>query len=144
MKKKTIMKSFLLSLMMVMATGVEAQTMVYYSYDASGNRVTRSTTIVQTRGWDSDLEDKDKKQGSTEKIHIIQHMTEDKISVEIVGWSNDVKASFGIFNTSGVLLLKKDIVGMRTDIDLATFIPGVYILCIETGEEKDSWKIIKK
>ncbi len=49
MNVSAILKSVVLALSLMSATSANAQTMIYYSYDASGNRITRSTTVSKTR-----------------------------------------------------------------------------------------------
>ena len=49
MKKKTMMKSILLTFMMTLTVGVSAQTTWVYTYDAVGNRTQRTVTGSKAR-----------------------------------------------------------------------------------------------
>lgn len=144
MKKETIMKSMMLAFMAMSATGVNAQTMIYYTYDACGNRVSRSTTIMQTRSATMEQETISETLNPGKKVYIKQHPTIDRVIINIDGWTSETLASISIHNTSGYRRYLGSLKQAVTEIDLSTYASGNYILQVTVENKKYTWKIIKK
>lgn len=143
MKKETILKSMMLAFMMMSATGAHAQTMIYYTYDACGNRVSRSTTIMLTRSATMEQETVSETLNPVKKVYIKQHPTIDRVIINVDGWTSETVASISIYNISGYRQYQGSIKQAVTEIDLTTYAPGNYILQVTTDDNKYTWKIIK-
>lgn len=79
MNVSAILKSVVLALSLMSATSANAQTMIYYSYDASGNRITRSTTVSKTRAALETSEAIKDEVDLTNRVSITQHASIDMI-----------------------------------------------------------------
>lgn len=106
-KEKGVVRLAAVSILMMAAVNASAQTMVYYSYDASGNRVSRSTTVSKTRSADSDSKDLSEEINQANKVHIIQNPTMDMVTVEIDGWSSDTHAALIVYALSGITVVRR-------------------------------------
>ena len=125
------------------ATSANAQTKIYYSYDASGNRITRSTTVSKTRAASELSETIKDEVDLTNRVSITQHAYIDMITVKINEWDNSTPATVVIYNMSGNKLFQMSVKEQETDIDLSSYSVGYYILQVTIGENKNTWKIIK-
>lgn len=143
MKKRRLMKFALLSLAMTAVTHAKAQTTIYYSYDASGNRITRTTNIQRTRSVEPEQNTIAETFNPGRSVTVKQHTLQDKVIVNIEGWDSDTAASISIFKLSGIRLQWLSIKQATTEIDLSSYATGCYIMQITVGEYKETWKIIK-
>ena len=143
MNVSAILKSVVLALSLMSATSANAQTMIYYSYDASGNRITRSTTVSKTRAASELSETIKDEVDLTNRVSITQHASIDMITVKINEWDNCTPTTVVIYNMSGYKLFQVSVKEQETDIDLSSYSVGYYILQVTIGENKNTWKIIK-
>ena len=143
MKVTVILKSVVLAISMMSSASANAQTMIYYSYDASGNRISRSTTVSKTRAASELSETIKDEVDLTNRVSITQHASIDMITVKINEWDNSTPATVVIYNMSGNKLFQMSVKEQETDIDLSSYSVGYYILQVTIGENKNTWKIIK-
>lgn len=143
MNVSAILKSVVLALSLMSSASANAQTMIYYSYDASGNRFTRSTTVSKTRAASELSETIKYKMDLTNRVSITQHASIDMITVKINEWDNSTPTTVVIYNMSGNKLFQMSVKEQETDIDLSSYSVGYYILQVTIGENKNTWKIIK-
>lgn len=143
MKKETILKSVMVALIVMSSTVSNAQTMIYYTYDASGNRVSRGTTIMLTRSATMEQETISETLNPVKKVYIKQHPTIDRVIINIDGWTSETIASISIHNISGYRLYQSSLKQAVTEIDLPTYASGNYILQVTVDNKKYTWKIIK-
>ena len=140
MKKESMMKSSLLSLiMMVVVTGVEAQTKWKYSYDNAGNRVMRQVTTSASA-----------RQGSSattlineEKVNATSDLSRNNIKVQILCLNKTDIAEAVIYDLAGKRLLSQEIESEVSNINLRTLKRGTYILTIVLNGEMNSCKFNK-
>ena len=120
---------------------VSAQTSVTFSYDYSGNRITRQLYIgVKSRNRESEVTAVESLSGKKISIHPIP--AESKVRVEILGLTDADICIIRIYNLSGKLL-KEQNAEDSTILDLSSYKKDCYILSIELNKEKKTWKIIK-
>jgi hypothetical protein len=143
MNVSAILKSVVLALSLMSATSANAQTKIYYSYDVSGNRITRSTTVSKTRAASELSETIKDEVDLTNRVSITQHASIDMITVKINEWDNCTPTTVVIYNMSGYKLFQMSVKEQETDIDLSSYSVGYYILQVTIGENKNTWKIIK-
>ena len=134
MKKKTMMKSILLTFMMTLTVGVSAQTTWVYTYDAVGNRTQRTVTGSKAR----------QKSTTTsinliddEKVKAVMDPSLKKLKIETL---SIVNSSVSIYDMTGKELFSKVSDTESVQIDLSSLRRGTYILTIEFEGEKKSVK----
>lgn len=134
MKKKTMMKSILLTFMMTLTVGVSAQTTWVYTYDAVGNRTQRTVTGSKAR----------QKSTTTsinliddEKVKAVMDPSLKKLKIETL---SIVNSSIFIYDMTGKEIFSKVSDTESVQIDLASLRRGTYILTIEFEGEKKSVK----
>ena len=140
MKKKTIVKSALLSLMMmVVATGAKAQTKWKYSYDNAGNRVMRQiTTNASAR-----LKTSATTLINDEKVNATSDIGRNNIKVQILSLKSTDIAEAAVYDLTGKRLLSQQIESEVSNISLRTLNRGTYILTIVLNGETNSCKFNK-
>lgn len=140
MKKKTIVKSALLSLMMmVVATGAKAQTKWKYSYDNAGNRVMRQiTTNASAR-----LKTSATTLINDEKVIATSDIGRNNIKVQILSLKSTDIAEAAVYDLTGKRLLSQQIESEVSNISLRTLNRGTYILTIVLNGETNSCKFNK-
>ncbi len=137
MKRKLIT----LMLFVLLSFAASAQTSVTFSYDYSGNRITRQLYIgSNSRNRAPQATAVESLSGK--KVSIRPIPAESKVWVEITGLTDADICILRIYNLSGKLL-KEQNAEKSTTLDLSSYKQGVYILSIELNKEKKTWKIIK-
>jgi len=139
MKKETIVKSALLSLMMMVATGAKAQTKWKYSYDNAGNRVMRQITTNASA--------RQKTSATTlineEKVNATSDIGRNNIKVQILSLKSTDIAEAAVYDLAGKRLLSQQIESEVSNINLRTLNRGTYILTIVLNGETNSCKFNK-
>ena len=136
MKNKLVKRLLLLFLFTSVFIGVSAQNHIKYTYDKAGNRIKKE--IVLTRSAFSN--DSDNIKPFTDRmneriIQIFPNPTKGNLLITVSGDSENLTTGhLTLFNFAGKMVVK-------TEITLSN---GIYIMQIELGDEKTSWKIIKE
>lgn len=123
---------------------IQAQNKVSYSYDAAGNRVSR-TLVVANRSLSADEVPEDI---ITEKIAEreikIYSSIQGQITVEISTLEEMKTGTITIYAVpNGNAVLARRIQSTREDIDISNQGTGVYILLVDIDGEKTSYKLMK-
>lgn len=126
-----------------------AQTNYGFTYDASGNRLTRAVILLKSATIPGDslqaqkaekvLED----QIGLQKTRIYPNPTKGQLRIDLPLLSN-TESMIRVYDPSGRMIVQKRAVSMGNDIDLSAHSPGFYIMIIHIGQEKKEWKIIKE
>jgi hypothetical protein len=126
-----------------------AQTNYGFTYDASGNRITRaiillkSATIpvdsLQAKKAEEILED----QIGLQKTRIYPNPTKGMLRIDLPALS-DQEAILRVYDQSGRLVIDKSAISNGNEVDLSASPSGFYIMVIHIGQEKKEWKIIKE
>jgi len=142
--------SIIITMLSFLAAG-KAQT-VSYTYDASGNRETR--TIVMGGGLKSEVSqneemDKDEEeiyQETLEKmiINIYPNPTTGKLSIRFDNRPEDVKTSVTVYDLNAKIICRKTNIPETSEIDLSQEPAGNYILVIRVGERVSRWQVVKQ
>jgi len=132
---------------------------IYFTYDNSGNRISRSygLTVVRDDNEDDDdelttssselFEDgKTLENGSQEReIHVYPNPVRDELIVDILNGDEEKSYRFLMFDMSGKMVKESKQQGNgRFLVDMSAFINGTYILVINYEEGKREFKIIKE
>ena len=125
-----------------------AQTNYGFTYDASGNRLTRaillkSATIpsdtLQAKKAEKILED----QIGLQKTRIYPNPTKGLLRIDFPELS-DSEPIIRVYDPSGRLIVQETAISTGNNVDMSAHPPGLYIMIIHIGQEKKEWKIIKE
>ena len=126
-----------------------AQTNYGFTYDASGNRITRAVILLKSAKIPSDtlvakqtekiLED----QIGLQKTRIYPNPTKGLLQIDIPSL-NDTESVIRVYDPSGRLIIQRTAIPKGNEVDLSTYPNGFYIMVIHIGQEKKEWKIIKE
>lgn len=131
------------------SANAHAQTNYGFTYDASGNRLTRAVILLKSATIPGDtlqakkaekmLED----QIGLQKTRIYPNPTKGMLRVDFPELT-DQGATIRVYDPSGRLIVQKPAISIGNDVDLSAHSPGFYIMVIHIGQEKKEWKIIKE
>ena len=146
MKNKLVKRLLLLFLFTSVFIGVSAQNHIKYTYDKAGNRIKKE--IVLTRSAFSN--DSDNIKPFTDRmneriIQIFPNPTKGNLLITVSGDSENLTTGhLTLFNFAGKMVVKTEITSTTTSLDISSEPNGIYIMQLELGDEKTSWKIIKE
>jgi hypothetical protein len=169
-KQKFMMRKIILFLWFAIPVFCMAQKLeVRYEYDASGNRVSRKTIVLEepktapSAPQDSTLVANELEPFTTlmtqdlatepeyfvEKIaqveiKIYPNPTTEKITLEISVWENLQTGTFKLFSLTGQLLQEQPVHSATTTVSLAGLPKGTYLLKVSINNRTEDWKIIKQ
>ena len=126
----------------MVSTGSYAQG-IAYSYDASGNRISRS--VISNNSQAPLIEDAWETSNSLRGIEIIvsPNPTSGILSVKLSQWENSDTGTLVLSDISGHVIVQQTITSTQTTIDISNSSNGIYMMMIELNGEKKSYKIIK-
>lgn len=135
--RKAAIKLFLILAMTVTSISVFAQ-VVYYGYDAIGNRVEQYSMIIH-------VPQKTKSTGTLGDVSIsfYPNPTPGQSKIELSGTSIPEVVDAAIYNMSGQLAMSFSIENGISDIDLSGFASGMYVMVISLNGERHAIQIIK-
>jgi len=121
--------------------GMSAQTKIGYSYDAAGNRVKREIVLSRPQSQEAKRSVAYSDMISDHQIQIVPNSKSGKVKVAVL----DGKSQFNVtvYNVSGQNVLTLKNVRGQTEVDLSSEPNGIYVLILEIGQEKTTWKIMK-
>ncbi len=132
---------FVLLMMFSNISLVKAQS-ISYSYDAGGNRISRSITVSQIRRKPTTKEEETAiAEALYEEVKVRVDSNGGSVVVEIAGLKSTDKCSASLFSLSGQLLRSLAVVSGRTVFDLNHYPDGVYIIHVTLNGKTDSWKV---
>lgn len=110
---------------------------ILFTYDANGNRISRSLIFqkIHNPGIDPQAID-------DSRYNLFPNPTPGQFSLALSQMPK-AKLHAKLLNMTGVVLDEKDIVCMTTTFDLSTQPAGIYVLEIESPDERQAWKVIK-
>ncbi|MES2656523.1 MAG: T9SS type A sorting domain-containing protein [Bacteroidota bacterium] len=128
------------------------ETQLVYTYDANGNRLTRTPIDVTLLSKSVIIDSTQNKNNtlinnasSNFKINIAPNPTTSFVNVTVQ--STDVKEKFEfeytITSITGALIQKNKVSANSTDIDLSGIADGVYLLKLTTNNKNFIYKIVK-
>jgi len=119
------------------------------TYDQAGNRLTRSVIINDRNNLRGDsLTTRGLNLGNQQLgghiVHVVYVQELSKLTVEILGITNDDACEVSISNLTGITVLKEKIDTTPSYYYLSDFNNGVYIATLDVNGERRCWKIVKK
>lgn len=124
-----------------------AQGSVGYSYDAAGNRISRTIILTRNLAKKQARTVKDKEYTdilSQRNISISPNPTKGMVKITITGLRESDDCTMSVYTLNGQTLKTLSVSGEVTTIDLSGQPDGIYLIDITINGEKTSWKIIKK
>jgi hypothetical protein len=120
---------------------------VKYLYDNAGNRTDRVTEIKLASAKSAQLDSivpLEEKMGEL-KVIIYPNPTKGVVRITVGGADDEQSFKMTLHNQTGSLLLNKQFVGsFECPIDLTAQPTGYYLLVLQMGSEKKTYKIIKQ
>ena len=138
---KNLKTKILLFSLLSCSLGISAQTKIGYSYDAAGNRVKREIMLSHAQTQEGKRAVAYSDMISDHQFQIVPDSKNGKVKIAVL----DGKSQFNVmvYNVSGQnVLALKDVKG-QTEVDLSNEPNGIYVLVLEFGQEKTTWKIMK-
>ena len=131
-----------IALMFLSTTG-EAQNTVTYSYDVSGNRISRQITVSSVKERPGETTDISDVEAETleDRMRITTDASSETVSVEISDLKADEHGSVRLFTSAGALLQEVAIAGKVTTVSLNSYPSGMYILSVTVDGKQHGWKI---
>lgn len=142
---KLMKKAKILLLLMYFACCAYAQKRhVKYSYDASGNRISRTIVIDSNRSKQKST-NIDKDITCINGVNVSIHSDDFGKFLTLSVNTTDIKSmSYLLYTTNGSICSKGKVSNNTTHIDTSSLANGIYVLKVIIGEECMSWKVIKK
>ena len=133
MKNKLVKRLLLLFLFTSVFIGVSAQNHIKYTYDKAGNRIKKEIVLNRSDRMNERI------------IQIFPNPTKGNLLITVSGDSENLTTGhLTLFNFAGKMVVKTEITSTTTSLDISSEPNGIYIMQIELGDEKTSWKIIKE
>lgn len=77
-------------------------------------------------------------------VYVVYSQELSKLTVEILGLTDDDVCEISIFNLTGMTVLRQKIDATPSDYYLSDFNDGIYIASLDVNGERRCWKIVKK
>lgn len=133
-------KHTLLFALFIFTSSVCAQS-VSFTYDAAGNRISRSITVNRVR-----------ERITNDLIETAADMTEERVrltvdsgsgimTVDVIGYHDEDKGSVSLFSLSGYHVRDVAIRSSRTQTDLSGLASGVYVVRVTLNGKEETWKV---
>lgn len=122
---------------------------VTYTYDMCGNRITRTLEFMKSEEHTQDNENGDKgwlpQASDTIEGHVLSLYPNPTDGVFCLALSEISSAmQVQLCTSDGVIIETRTVTCIHEKFDLRDKPAGIYLLHIATGNEKQTWKIIKK
>ena len=130
-------------LLLVISLGSSAQSTVNYTYDSSGNRITRTITLNARMRKAATGLDEVTLLDAAHTVKFEQTATKDQLHIVINGLSSSDRCRLLVCDLSGKQLHEQAISNDHTLADFRDYRRGVYIIYVEINGQKHSWKLQK-
>ncbi len=140
-----MIKRIIFNLLIINSVHIYSQSSINFSYDAAGNRISR--TIVVTRASEqSKLQELPLKNDFEKaRVTIYPNPTKGIISISIQGGNEEFKnSSLALYSISGALITSNRISDRSVTIDIRGEAKGMYILKLILDGQISEWKVIKE
>jgi len=123
-----------------------AQT-IYYGYDNSGNRKSRSITLPANKSADEINQENLKpvidKIGDLE-VKIYPNPTRGLLAIEFINYSNENPAEISLYSVEGKSLMSIQVSNTYNELNMTGLKPGNYYLIIKAGDKTTNWTVVKE
>ena len=126
-----------------------AQSVVNYTYDNAGNRLTQMYPNNNRQGGFGDRQEDAFGMTITgelagHSIRITSLYGQNTVKVEVLGLQDSDDCIISVYAISGRLLINQKTDDVVTTLDMSAYHKGFYIIKISLNGQTGSWKIIKK
>lgn len=137
-------KHFLLWLFMFSHIPILGQS-IYFSYDNSGNRIRRETISLKTRQQNLDSVKNSRTILSDNHSDYVVSVDEGQNSLSVVSMKSiDNSNRVRLYSTNGTLISERSFANNKVLFNIATLNSRVYLISIESGDERTTYKFTKK
>ena len=153
MKRKIITAIICMLVTLTAYPLIAQQTVVEFQYDAAGNRVLRHVIELPPEN-DKETQQNREVSDTTEitytetigqtEINIYPNPNGGRFTVVIHNPETGKKASLALYTVTGALVLKRDLLTSKTEIDIRNRENGPYMLSIAIDGKRKTWKVIKQ
>ncbi len=147
---KTILTITLGIVLMLSVFGLHAQTTVSYTYDAAGNRLTRSTEVrlrtAEAAKSASETDEEEIKTNTTQNfaVTVYPNPVRSLLTVQITGNADITEHHVILTELNGRTIYQTVETSNEFSLDMQRFSGGTYFLSIRSGNEKSQFTIIKE
>lgn len=122
-----------------------AEDVIEFTYDLSGNRIRKEILLTTTRSVES-LEEPQQflDEVADQTIIIYPNPTRGQLMVEIANQSDIISGSLTILSLNGKMILNKAVNQNQINLDISNEPAGTYVLHININGKTSTWKIIKQ
>jgi len=135
------MKKLLFLLLITATVAVKAQTTYTYSYDASGNRTSRTLKLGQTRQVKDEVF---KDQIGSQELLLYPNPSKGEVNIRLSNEKTVETAEILVYDVQGKLVLQQKGIDQFKTINLSQQEIGVYIVHLILNGEKTIWKVMKE
>lgn len=144
--KKKIVSFSLLPIMFILH--IDAQQVIKYNYDNSGNRVSRKVILLSSKQ-DQTRQDKSGQESINElmdtfSITIYPNPTCENLTISTQNTNNNPLTELKLYNTQGKLLYKDKNNNNTNTINMSMYDKGIYLLVITIEGKRKEFKVIKQ
>lgn len=144
--KKKIVSFSLLPIMFILH--IDAQQVIKYNYDNSGNRVSRKVILLSSKQ-DQTRQDKSGQESINElmdtfPITIYPNPTCENLTISTQNTNNNPLTELKLYNTQGKLLYKDKNNNNTNTINMSMYDKGIYLLVITIEGKRKEFKVIKQ
>ncbi|MCX6153846.1 MAG: T9SS type A sorting domain-containing protein [Candidatus Kapabacteria bacterium] len=115
----------------------------HYSYDAAGNRISRSFSAQKIAVPHSNSPSK-AIADTKHDIKVAPNPTTGIVSLSITNLAKDESGSVVVVDLNGTIVYSLKSISAANSLDLSSLPNGVYIMNVEISGMKTSWKIVKQ
>lgn len=150
------MKKISILTIILLATCTMSFAQVFYEYDATGNRTSRTIVLkksgkLQPSGQENLLKEEEQASLSHEetlqegqKITIYPNPTKGLLKIDISNVAPGTGLSIKVFDISGKMVAQQDNPGLPAEVDLSSRPTGVYVLRLFVGDRVSEWKVVRE
>lgn len=122
-----------------------AEDLIEFTYDASGNRIRKEILLTTTRSVES-LEEPEQfmDEVANQTIVIYPNPTKGQLMVEIANQNDIISGSLTILSLNGKMILNKAVNQNQINLNISNEPAGTYVLHININGKTSTWKIIKQ
>lgn len=137
---------FIVVVFLFSALPVMAQNIIYYSYDAAGNRVRREIVLNRQNSpqQPSNSPYYSDQLAEDYRIKIHPNASDGIVRVEVISMNNSYEGMVIAYSLSGTKVQECKVVNGNAYINLGDSPKGTYILHVDINGKTTDWKIIKK
>ena len=140
-------------LLLLSASALAQNTTVHFGYDANGNRTSRNLEIRRMQSDDflaveANMDSVPTLDGQQDYmgdylISVYPNPSQGRFTIRQSG-AVPVPIVASLYTANGILIERRILSGLSEEFDLGESSAGVYFLQLSSGQEKQTWKVVKR